>query len=435
MNKFDELVEDYSKKPVPDTRTVSGIRVALVIIGISIALPAFVAGIQIGSAVGLTHAIIAFFAGGLILTILGVLTSVVGARARLTTYMLVQFSFGPQGARLVNFILAATMFGWFGVNASLFGKATATTMEAIYGYGGLEDLYVAIGGALMVVTTIFGFRALDKLSLFAVPVLLAILVGIMALSVTGTDPATLFATARGDMTLGLAISATAGGMMAGVVTMPDLARYLAGKAQAVIAMVLAFALGGPTILLTAAVPSLATGQSDLLLILLSLGFGVPALFLLIFATWTSNAANVYSSGLSLAATFPGVHRWKLTVAAGAAGTLLAIAGIMDHFVPFLVGLGVTIPPVAGIYVAHFYFVAHQRYDLAILSTLPPVRWRAFVGWAAGVAVGCLGAYGGVTLTTIPALDSLLVSGALYLFLQGLFPHRWPGDKRGDPLSS
>jgi len=229
MNKFDELVEDYSKKPVPDTRTVSGIRVALVIIGISIALPAFVAGIQIGSAVGLTHAIIAFFAGGLILTILGVLTSVVGARARLTTYMLVQFSFGPQGARLVNFILAATMFGWFGVNASLFGKATATTMEAIYGYGGLEDLYVAIGGALMVVTTIFGFRALDKLSLFAVPVLLAILVGIMALSVTGTDPATLFATARGDMTLGLAISATAGGMMAGVVTMPDLARYLAGR--------------------------------------------------------------------------------------------------------------------------------------------------------------------------------------------------------------
>lgn len=435
MNKFDDLVEDYSKKPVPDAKTVSGLRVALIIIGISIALPAFVAGIQIGTAVGLHDAIIAFFAGGLILTLLGVLTSIVGAEARLSTYMLVQFSFGPQGARVVNFILAATMFGWFGVNASLFGKATATTMDALYGYGGLEDLYIAIGGTLMVVTTIFGFKALDKLSLFAVPVLLVILVGIMAMSVTRTDPATLFATAGGDMTLGLAISATAGGMMVGVVTMPDLARYLANRTQAAIGMVLAFGLGGPTILLCAAVPSLATGQSDLLLIILGLGFGLPALFLLIFATWTSNAANVYSSGLSLAATFAGTHRWKLTVAAGAAGTALAIAGIMDYFVPFLIGLAVTIPPVAGIYVAHFYFVAGRRYDVAVLSALPAVRWRAFAGWGVGAGVGYLGAYGGFTLTTIPALDSLLVSGALYLVLQHLFPKRWPGGNQGVSLSS
>lgn len=433
MNKFDDLVEDYSTNRVPSEKTVSGMRVALIMIGISIALPAFVAGIQIGTAVGLRDAIIAFFAGGLILAMLGSLTSIVGARARLSTYMLVQFSFGPVGARLVNFILAATLFGWFGVNASLFGRATATTMDYLYGYGGYEDFYIAVGGALMVVTTVFGFKALDKLSLFAVPVLLVILIGIMAMSITKTDPATLFAIAGKDMTLGLAISATAGGMMVAVVTMPDLARYLPSRGQAIISMVLAFGVGGPIILLTAAVPSLATGQSDLLLIILGLGFGLPALFLLIFATWTSNAANVYSAGLSLAATFTGTHRWKLTAAAGAAGTVLAIAGIMDYFVPFLIGLGVTIPPVAGIYVAHFYFVAKGNYDVGVLSTLPPVRWRAFIGWSVGTAIGYLAAYGGLTLTTIPALDSLLVSGCLYLLLQLLFPQHWPARSCGVSL--
>jgi cytosine permease len=428
MAKFDDLVEDYSNKPVPTDKVVSGLRVALILIGISIALPGFVAGIQIGTAVGLKNAIIAFFAGGFLLTILAILTSIVGSRARLSTYMLVRFSFGTVGARVVNFILAATLFGWFGVNAALFGKATSTTMEQLYGLVGYEDIYIAIGGALMVATTIFGFKALDRLSLFAVPVLLVILVMIVAMSVSGRGMDELFAIQGTGMSLGLAISATAGGMMAAVATMPDLARYLPNKSHVVVGMLIGYGLGIPAIMLSAAIPSIATGQSDLLLIILGLGLGLPALIVLVFATWTSNAANVYSSGLSLAAIFTNVHRWKLTVASGAAGTLLAILGIMEYFVPFLIGLGVAIPPVAGIYVAHFYFVAGANYDVSVLPDMPAIRWRAFIGWGTGTLVGYLTAYQGLSLTTIPALDSLLVSGILYLVLQRLFPMRYPKAK-------
>lgn len=428
MAKFDDLVEDYSNKPVPTDKVVSGLRVALILIGISIALPGFVAGIQIGTAVGLKNAIIAFFAGGLLLTILAILTSIVGSRARLSTYMLVRFSFGTVGARVVNFILAATLFGWFGVNAALFGKATSTTMEQLYGLVGYEDIYIAIGGALMVATTIFGFKALDRLSLFAVPVLLVILVMIVAMSVSGRGMDELFAIQGTGMSLGLAISATAGGMMAAVATMPDLARYLPNRWHAVVGMLIGYGLGIPAIMLSVAIPSIATGQSDLLLIILGLGLGLPALIVLVFATWTSNAANVYSSGLSLAAIFTNVHRWKLTVASGAAGTLLAILGIMEYFVPFLIGLGVAIPPVAGIYVAHFYFVAGANYDVSVLPDMPAIRWRAFIGWGTGTLVGYLTAYQGLSLTTIPALDSLLVSGILYLVLQRLFPMRYPKAK-------
>lgn len=425
MAKFDDLVEDYSNAPVPTNKTVSGVRVALILIGISIALPGFVAGIQIGTAVGLKNAIIAFFVGGLMLATLGILTSIVGAQAKLSTYMLVRFSFGRVGARLVNFILAATLFGWFGVNAALFGQATATTMEQLYGLSGHDNFYIAVGGTLMVATTIFGFKALDKLSLFAVPVLLVILVTIVAMSVSGRDAADLFAYGGGDMSLGLAISATAGGMMVGVATMPDLTRYLPNKWHAGVGMLIAYGVGIPVIMLSAAIPSIATGQSDLLLIILGLGLGLPALIVLVFATWTSNAANVYSAGLSLSAIFTNVPRWKLTVAAGAAGTILAIAGIMKYFVPFLIGLGVAIPPVAGIYVAHFYFVARSNYDVKMLPGMPGIRWRAFIGWGAGTLVGYLTAYQGLTLTTIPALDSLLVSAMLYLILQRLFPMRYP----------
>ena len=41
MTQFDNLVEDYARKPVPAEQTVSGLRIALIIVGVAITLPAF----------------------------------------------------------------------------------------------------------------------------------------------------------------------------------------------------------------------------------------------------------------------------------------------------------------------------------------------------------------------------------------------------------
>ena len=69
-------------------------------------------------------------------------------------------------------------------------------------------------------------------------------------------------------------------------------------------------------------------------IIVGFGLGVPALLVLILSTWTINSANLYSASLSLTATFPRVCQWKFTLLAGACGSLLAVAGIIDAFVSF-----------------------------------------------------------------------------------------------------
>jgi cytosine permease len=52
-SRAESRIEDYANAPVPDSRTVGGWRVAMIVTGFNIALPGFLNGAQIASALGL----------------------------------------------------------------------------------------------------------------------------------------------------------------------------------------------------------------------------------------------------------------------------------------------------------------------------------------------------------------------------------------------
>jgi permease for cytosine/purines len=78
------------------------------------------------------------------------------------------------------------------------------------------------------------------------------------------------------------------------------------------------------------------------------------LFLILSAVAIGNHDwNLYSASLGLVNTIHQmtgrrVSRSVVTLAVGALGTALSIAGILDHFIGFLTLLGVVFPPIAGI---------------------------------------------------------------------------------------
>jgi cytosine permease len=398
-------IEDYANAPVPHSRTVNGWRVALIVMGFSIALPGFLASAQIASALGMGDAVLAALLAGVILCVMGCITSAVSVRTRLTTYLLVQRSFGRSGASWVNIVIAIVHFGWFGVNASFFGDAMVASTQEVLGISGSFAAFVLVGGLLMAVTTIYGFKALDRLALVAIPILGLILAAVLTIAVrrygivAGPDP-----TPPVPMSFGLALSSLVGGNMLTVAAMPDLARYIRSSRQAAIGMVLSFPIATPLLMLTAAVPTLATGETDIMRIIVGFGLGVPALVVLILSTWTINAANLYSASLSLTATFPRVAQWRFTLMAGALGSGLAVAGIINEFVSFLLLLGVIIPPIAAVYVID---------ALRSRESTGPVHWPAILTWLAAATIALLANAGLFTLTTVPALDATLVATAIY----------------------
>lgn len=402
---IESKTEHFANAPVPESETVGGWRVAMILTGFAISLPSFLSSAQISSALGMHDALLVALLAGVLLCLMGCLTAVVSVRTRLTTYLLVQRSFGRSGAALVNIAIAFVHFGWFGVNASFFGDAMVAGTKEVLGLSGSFAAFVIVGGLLMAVTTIYGFRALDRLALIAVPILALILgtVVIMAVRshgiVAAPDP-----TPPEPMSFGIALSALIGGNMLTVAAMPDLTRYIRSVRQSVLGMVLSFPVATPLLTMAAAIPVLATGEIDIMKLIIGFGLGVPALLVLVLSTWTINSANLYSAALSLTATFPSVAQWKFTIVAGVLGALLAVGGILGAFVSFLLLLGAIIPPIAAIYVID---------ALRNNTTQAPVHWPAVITWAASAGIALLANAEYFTLTTVPALDATLVASLIY----------------------
>lgn len=407
-----EASDEFAHGPVPEGVTVPGWRVGLIVASFSIGLPDFLNGAHNALALGFGKAVLAALVAGLILCVGGSLTAIVSVRSRMSTYLLVRRSFGTGGAALINSVIALIHFCWFGVNASFFGQAMMEA-SAANGLPGNFAAFVILGSVLMTVSTIFGFRALDRLALVAVPVLAAILIAVAVAAVRTHGFVTMPATAPPEpMRFGIALSALLGAYMLAVATMPDLSRYTRTVRGAVGSMALSFPIATPLMMTAAAIPALATQETSIMKLIVGFGFGTPVLFLLVLPTWTVNALNLYSSSLSLSSSFPKIRQWVFTIVGGVSGTIFALMGILDAFIPFILFLGLIIPPIAAIYVIDA-FVAYRGADsVASLRNLPLVHWPAIAIWVASIAVASIGAYWGLTMTTVPALDATLAAAVL-----------------------
>ncbi len=407
---------------MPKEKTVSGVRIGLVLGGIGIALPAILSGIEVGRALGFTESAYAFLLAAIAVTVMGAFSALVGAKARLSTYMLIQFSFGPMGSKLVNFSFGLTQIGWFTVNIYIFGSSAVEVGDQVLGLELGQNAYIILGGFLMTASTIFGFKALDKLALFAVPLLITTLVYMIAATFNLVSLDELIAIpGTGTMSLATASTALVGGIMVGVVLLPDLTRYARSPRDAIIAILIALAIMEPLVHLAGAMPGIATGEDLVLNILIAVGLGLFAGLILIFTSWTTNAVNLYGAGLSMSAVFPKFGEWKIIALGGIAGTAVALWDVSDLFIDFLVYQSIIFAPVVGIYVLDFFVIKRRRYDLADLSRSPAIGWQAFAAWTGGSAITYSGEQEILNLSGIPSLDGALVAALLYFLLMKLIP--------------
>lgn len=413
----------HASVPLPEGLTVPGWRVGLIIASFSIALPGFLNGAQTALALGFSEAVLAALAAGIILCLGACFTAIISVRTRLTTYMLVQRSFGTKGAALVNLVIALIHFGWFGVNVSFFGDAMVAAAQQGYGVSGSFGTFVIVGSALITLSTIFGFRTLDRLALVSVPLLGAILIGV-CIAAVGEHGVVLTPSIAPPvpLTFPIALSALIGGNMLTVATMPDLSRHIRTERGAIAGMALSLPFAAPLLMIVAGLIALATGETDIMKLVVGLGFGAPTLLILILSVWTINALNLYSAGLSLSATFPRARQWMFIVAGGVAGAILALMGIINAFVPFLLALGLIIPPIAAIYVIDGLVTFCGRDAAETIRDMPAVRWEAVGVWLGSLAVSLSAAHFGLTVTTVPALDATLLAAACYLALLRWRPH-------------
>lgn len=405
--------QDYATIPVSREASVGAWRIGLIIMGAMIALPSFMMGAELAHSLGALGSAQACLVGGIILMLVAIPAAYAGARSKLSTYMLISEAFGSTGGHWVNGLLSFSLLGWFGVIAMMFGGAMAAVAPNTI--GGLSATTWAIGGCLLMIASNFiGFKALDTLSWITTP-LKIMLLGLscwVAYRQFGLDFLQTPVTPAYSIREGVSI--VVGGIAVGSLLTPDISRYARSPRHAMLACLLAFGLGFPLILMLAGFPSLATNQHDLVPIMLTLGLGLPAMLVILLAAWSTNTYNLYASTLVWASITPRVPRWQLALLAGLVGSASGLAGISEQLTQYLILLSILVPPIGGVYLCNYYLSIKQ-------PTMVEKKWRveAFIGWSCGVAAAALQGLWPFTLTTVHALDSLLVAAVTYLIVRRL----------------
>lgn len=415
-----EALEDYGARPVPAGERRGWFAMGIVLWGVSICLPAFMVGGMMGGMVGLRGAIWAAILGALILTVISILTGIVGAHTRMSTAMSSQFAFGRYGNIIIAILLFIGTFGWFGVQLEMFAQAVTAGVKAMSGTELPRWLPIVGGGILMSITALIGFKAIERLSSIVIPILLVLMVVTLVLAFRGHSLAEVFAKPPAQpVPFGLVVSIVAGAFAIGAVINPDITRYARSKGHATGGMIFGFMIGFPLVLILSAFLGAAAGQSDFTAIMLAYHRGVwafLAMFVIVFATWTTNDNNLYSGALSIYALFQALPKWLLTAIGGVLGTILALAGIIGKFQTWLSILGVTIPPIGAVMAVDFFLFRGSQYKYEKLGSLPGIRVVPIVSWAAGTAFGFLTYFKLFTFTTASALDTIVVSAVVHFVL-------------------
>jgi cytosine permease len=420
MNSTENVIPDgYDRRPVPQSETVSGTGLALITFGIGMTLPVFWLGADVTQKVGFSTASLIFVGVCAVLGLLCALTAMVGVRTRLSTYMVLQFSFGRHGAKLINLTMAVTLLGFYAATADIFGSTVVSALQSSWGIVTPAWVHCVWGSVLMTLMAIYGLRGLDRLSIYSVPLMALFMLFALYLAFQRAAPGQLGGFLGSGDSLALAIASTIGMVILTPVLMPDFTRYARTEKDALIA-ILGMAVGFPFVLIVGGVLSIITGQTEIMLVMASLGVLLPALAVLVFSTWITNTANLYSATLTLA-TVSRTASWKLTVGGSVLATGLAVGGFMTHFLDFVMALSIVIPPLASIYVTDFFVVRRQRYDIDALKQSSAFGWPALISWALASVVAWMTSFEGWMLTSQPTLDSLLVALVAYLVLHRLTP--------------
>ncbi len=406
-----------ARTPVADEESVSGFQVGIVIVGISITLPLLYSAGELVRGIGLSQAIIAAVTGALILSLMSVPAAIVGSRTRLSSYMIVEHTFGFAGAKFVNFWFGLFLLGWYAVTAELFGRTLFLAAGELTALTMPEWSYTVVSSAIVTATTIYGFKAIDRLALFAVPFLLLALVAVVVMSLQQTAFSDLLLIEGAGIDMPTAISAVVGAAIVGVVLMPDFTRYTRNTRDCVVASFLGQGGGIIVAYVLGMIPVLVWNELEPMNYMIVMGFGFIALLVLVFATWTTNVANLYGAGLAGRASVPVGDYRTVVIVAGIVGTIAALVGIADHLIDFLITLGLLVPPIAGVYLCDFFLLGRTDFSGSRLENRPAFRINAMIAGIGGGLVATWMYFSELSITSIGSLDSLLISVGAYLALE------------------
>lgn len=394
--------DDYALEAVPEESRKGLVSMSVVMLGFTFFAASMWTGGTLGQGFNLwPDLILVILFGNLILGVYGAFLGYAASSTNLSTHILARYAFGIKGSKLPSFMLALTQIGWFGVGVAMFAypinKFTGMPIWPL----------IIVGGAIMTGTVVIGMKAIEKLSLIAVPaiILLGCTSVFKAISDVGGIQPLIDAKPANTLTVAVGVALAVGSFISGGTLTPDFVRFAKTKKIGVAATIIGFSFGNSLMFIFGAVGAIATGVSDIAEVLAIQGLLGGGIALLALNIWTTNDNALYASGLGLA-NITGLKRKHLTAFAGALGTMFALV-LYNNFTGWLTFLSVSLPPIGGIIIGDFFIRCKRYYAPPNEHKFRDINWGAIIAWAIAIAVSKLSPETG--LLSIAPLNGIIVA--------------------------
>ena len=413
-----ETASEFETVAIRDDQLTPWWRVAAVGSMVAFSLPTFITGLEVYHGLSPWQTVWALFIGSLMIFAIGSAMGGIGAQTRMSSYLLTRVAFGDHGAGVVNIAFAISLLGWFGININLFADGVSGLSMTLFG-ASPSNLVLSLGAATcMTLVTLAGFRAINILATLMVPVLAAVTVVLIhnALS-TESLPTLLAAEKPVTLTLGEGISAIVGAIIVGAIILPDITRFVRSWRGAMGVTLISYMVVQLIVMAAASLASGATGSADIIEIMLQFGMGLGAFIIVITCSWVLNALNLYSTVLSIKATFPKLNKTLLVFGLGMFGAGAALLDLLDLFVEFLIYLSIIFIPVAGVIIADYVMIRRDSYRIETLENNRKFAPKAFAAWGIGAIASLLMYYyPSISPSGISAIDAIALTALSYLAL-------------------
>ena len=409
---------DYSELKISDSELVSWPRIASISAMISFSLPTFITGLEIQQALTVHDALLALLIGSVLLIFIGGVMGTIGIKSRLSSYLLVRIAFGNAGAAIVNIAFAISLLGWFGVNIDLFSDAVLRLLNAQFNIVIPEWSIEIFAGICMITTTLYGFKAINIISTLLIPILVLVTIKMFVGSLEEMSIVQYWALEKtSTLSLSQGVASIVGVIIIGAIILPDIARFSKQKSGGFQIAFWSYGAAQLLVLFVTGFSASASGITDVLDLMLSLNLGLLAFVIIITGCWVLNSLNLYSTTLSITATFPKCNQKITTLILGLIGVLAAFMNILDNFLSFLSFLSTIFVPVAGVIIVDFIFIKGHAYNLDTLANNRQFSIPAFIAWIMGALISVLnGRYDWLNLTGISVLDAIILTGLVYVIL-------------------
>lgn len=373
--------------------------------GVAISVSEIVCGIEIGEAAKLENIwfplILGHVLGGIMLYFVGL----IGAKVRLNAMETTASSFGKYGSKFFASLNLLQLIGWIAV----------LNAQGAMALGGLKlpisfPLTCVLLAVLIAAWVFVGLRKTAKITTVIMS-LLTILLVVLTAKLFGVDPAAVASDAAASQAahqfgfwtiFEISIAMPLSWLPVISDYTKDVERPTAATAISAVSYTVA-SLWMYFIGLQIAGLGLGVEKGIAEAILLA-GIGIPGIIIVALSTVTTNFLAANSAGESAKAIFSKLNPKIAGVVVCALSTVLAIWGIVDHYIHFLYMIAAVFAPMAAVLLVSFFFVKEY------LDKKGFWIWNLFA-WAVGFAVYEIAVNTGVEWVG-PTILAVVVSAAL-----------------------